>query len=60
MVETARLIKTQFPRIKAVVYFNANQDYDWRMSTSPDAYQAFKDVANDVFFNLGLNRRLPQ
>jgi hypothetical protein len=30
------------------------------MSTSPDAYQAFKDVANDPFFDLGLNRRLPQ
>jgi hypothetical protein len=60
VAETARLIKTEFPRIKAVVYFNANQDYDWRMSTSPDAYQAFKDVANDPFFDLGLNRRLPQ
>jgi hypothetical protein len=60
VAETANLIKTRFPLIKAVVYFNADQDYDWRMSTSPDAYEAFKNLANDPFFDLGLNRRLPQ
>jgi hypothetical protein len=60
VAETGNVIKTQFPLIKAVVYFNANQDYDWRMNTSPDAYQAFKDLANDPFFDAGLNRRLPQ
>ena len=60
VAETADLIKTRFPRIKAVVYFNANQDYDWRMSTSAEAYQAFKALANDPFFDLGVNRRLPR
>ncbi|MGH9040812.1 MAG: glycoside hydrolase family 26 protein [Acidimicrobiia bacterium] len=60
VAETANLIKTEFPLIKAIVYFNANQDYDWRMNTSPEAYQAFKNLANDPFFDAGLNRRLPQ
>ena len=43
-------VKTNFPLIRAIVYFNANQDYDWRMDTVTDAYQAFKNLANDPFF----------
>jgi len=53
-------IKSDFPRLKAVVYFNSNKDYDWSLSTSDSALEAFKQMANDPWFNLGVNRRLPQ
>lgn len=53
-------IKTEFPLIKAVVYFSANKDYDWRMNTSESAYEAFKEMANDPWFDSALTRRLPQ
>jgi len=60
-VEDARTtLKTKFPLIKAVVYFNANADYDWRMNSSPSASQAFKDMANDPWFNVSVNGRLPE
>ena len=52
-------IKTDFPLLKAVVYFDANKDYDWRLTTSDSALGAFKQMANDPWFNLGVNRRLP-
>jgi glycosyl hydrolase family 26 len=59
-ITTAReAIKTDFPRLKAIVYFNANKDYDWRLTTSDSALEAFKQMANDPWFNLGVNRRLP-
>jgi beta-mannanase len=53
-------IKSDFPRLKAVVYFNSNKDYDWSLTTSDSAMEAFKQMANDPWFNLGVNRRLPQ
>ena len=53
-------IKSDFPLIKAVVYFNANQDYDWRMNTSESAYRAFKDMADDPWFDINLKRPLPK
>jgi len=53
-------IKSDFPRLKAVVYFNSNKDYDWSLTTSDSALEAFKQMANDPWFNLGVNRRLPQ
>jgi glycosyl hydrolase family 26 len=58
-VEEARTtLKTDFSLIKAVVYFNADADYDWRMNTSPSAYRAFRDMARDPWFNLPVDRRL--
>ena len=45
--------------MKAIVYFSANKDYDWRLTTSDSALAAFRQMANDPWFNLGLNRRLP-
>jgi hypothetical protein len=49
----AEAIKTHFPRMKAIVYFNANADYDWRLATSDSALAAFRQLANDPYFNLG-------
>jgi hypothetical protein len=53
-------IKSDFPQMKAVIYFNANKDYDWRLTTSDSALAAFRQMANDPWFNLGVNRRLPE
>ena len=50
IADVQAVLRTQFPRIKALVYFNANQDYDWRMDTSPASYDAFKAMANDPWF----------
>lgn len=56
VAETVAAIKSEFPLIKAVVYFNANHDHDWRMNSSPDAYEAFKEFANDPFFHTRSSR----
>ena len=56
---TREVIKAEFPLMKAIVYFSANKDYDWRLTTSDSAIAAFRQMANDPWFNLGVNRRLP-
>ena len=56
---TREAIKTDFPLLRAIVYFSANKDYDWRLTTSDSALEAFRQMANDPWFNLGANRRLP-
>jgi hypothetical protein len=60
ITDAREAIKSDFPRLKAVVYFNSNKDYDWSLTTSDSALEAFKQMANDPWFNLGVNRRLPQ
>jgi len=60
ITEAQETIKTDFPLMRAIVYFSSNADYDWRLSTSDSALQAFKQMANDPYFNLGVNRRLPR
>ena len=46
-------IKINFPLLHALVYFDSNQDYDWTLTTSASALEAFKEMANDSWFNLG-------
>jgi hypothetical protein len=60
ITDAREAIKNDFPRLKAVVYFNSNKDYDWSLTTSDSALEAFRQMANDPWFNLGVNRRLPQ
>ncbi|MEW6473775.1 MAG: glycosyl hydrolase [Actinomycetota bacterium] len=50
LTEAREALKTEFPGIKAVVYFDANKDYDWRVTTSPETLAAFRDMANDPWF----------
>lgn len=50
LAETREALKTKFPGIKAVVYFDANKDYDWRVTSSPQTLAAFRDMANDPWF----------
>jgi hypothetical protein len=51
IADARQTVKTRFPEIKAVVYFDVNRDYDWRMDTSPSALAAFRDWARDPYFN---------
>jgi hypothetical protein len=46
-----RTIKSAYRRIKAVVYFNAERLYDWRLATSAAAVRAFSHMAHDRYFN---------
>jgi hypothetical protein len=50
LAEARQALKTEFPGIKAVLYFDANKDYDWRVSTSPESLAAYRDMANDPWF----------
>jgi hypothetical protein len=59
ITDAREAIKSDFPLLRAVVYFNSNKDYDWRLTTSDSAVEAFKQMANDPRFNLGASRRLP-
>jgi hypothetical protein len=59
ITEAREAIKTDFPMMRAIVYFSSNADYDWRLTTSDSALQAFRQLANDPMFNLGVDRRLP-
>ena len=44
-------IKERFPELDAVVYFDSDRDYDWRVDTSPSSYQSFITTAQDPHFN---------
>jgi hypothetical protein len=44
-------LKSRLPRIAAVVYFDADRQYDWRIGTSADSLAAFKAMAADPYFN---------
>jgi len=50
LTEAREALKTEFPGIKAVLYFDANKDYDWRVTSSPETLAAFRDMANDPWF----------
>ena len=45
-------IKTQFPALRAVVYFNSGQMHylNWRVTSSKSALAAFKAFAKDPYF----------
>ena len=50
LADAREALKTKFPGIKAVVYFDADKDYDWRVTSSPETLAAFRDMANDPWF----------
>jgi hypothetical protein len=43
-------LKGPLQRIAAVVYFDADRRYDWRVDTTPASFQAFKAIAADPYF----------
>ena len=58
ITDARETIKKDFPLLRAVVYFDNNKDYDWRLTTSDSALEAFRQMAEDPWFNLGANRRV--
>lgn len=38
-------IPDKFPRIRAVAWFHANKENDWRVDSSPESLEAYKEVA---------------
>lgn len=45
----------RFPRVRAVLWFNANQEADWAITTSPAALEAFRRVVGSPLYQ----NRLP-
>jgi hypothetical protein len=49
--QTDRQLRTMFPAIRAVVYFNSDHEgYNWRITTSASALAAFRAFATDPYF----------
>jgi hypothetical protein len=44
-------LRTRFPLIKGIVWFDINKEEDWRVSSSPASEAAFIRMANDPYFN---------
>jgi len=44
-------LKTTFPSVKALVWFDVNKETDWRVNSSPGAQSAFVTMVNDAYFN---------
>ncbi len=44
-------LRTNFPLIKGVIWFDVNKEADWRISSSPASEAAFIRMANDPYFN---------
>jgi glycosyl hydrolase family 26 len=44
-------LRTRFPLIKGVVWFDINKEADWRISSSPTSEASFIRMANDPYFN---------
>lgn len=55
--QAAQQLRTEFPRIRAVVYFNSRHEnlgfeFDWRVNTSTSALSAFRSFANEPYFKV--------
>lgn len=57
LVDAGNTLKTDFPNVAAVVYFNhtghpnEGNHIDWRVETSPESLVAFSALAQDPYFN---------
>lgn len=43
-------IRNKYPRIKMFVWFHINKELDWRVNSSPESLQAFKNGISDKYF----------
>jgi hypothetical protein len=59
LADMAAAIRSNLPRIRAVVYFDSHARYDWRLETSPESFDAFRTIASAPPFDapLGANVR---
>jgi hypothetical protein len=44
-------LKTNYPLIKGLIWFDVDKETDWRISSSPASEAAFKTMVNDPYFN---------
>ena len=44
-------LRTNYPLIKGLVWFDINKEEDWRISSSPSSEAAYIRMANDPYFN---------
>jgi hypothetical protein len=51
IAEARDALKNQLPAIAAVVYFDSKGDFNFRVDTSPSAYEAYKAMGADPHFN---------
>jgi hypothetical protein len=45
------VLRSDYPLIKGLIWFDINKETDWRISSSARAEAAFKRMVNDPFFN---------
>jgi len=45
-----KTIPQQFPRVRAVLWFDRDMEQDWRVNSSSSALQAFRDVASSSLY----------
>jgi hypothetical protein len=45
-----KTIPEDFPRVDAVIWFNAVAEEDWRINTSPSALEAYREVVNSTLY----------
>lgn len=43
-------VPTRLPRVQAVVWFSSNKLMDWRVNSSPEALEAYSEVANSCAY----------
>jgi membrane-associated phospholipid phosphatase len=52
IAQAAHELKVDFPAIRAVVYFDSDDEgFDWRVTTSPSALAAFRAFATEPYFD---------
>jgi len=44
-------LKTAYPAVRALVWFDMNKETDWRVDSSPQAAAAFTTLAKDAYLN---------
>jgi hypothetical protein len=44
-------LRTKYPLIKCLIWFDVNKEEDWRFNSSPESEAAFIRMANDPYFN---------
>lgn len=49
--QAAADLEDRFPRIRAVVYFDTEVLYDWRVDTSASSLEAFREISQRPHFN---------
>ncbi|MGH9035837.1 MAG: hypothetical protein ACRD0O_08725, partial [Acidimicrobiia bacterium] len=45
------VVRDKLPGVAAVLAFSVDHLFDWRVTTSPDSYQAYGEWARDPYFN---------